>query len=316
LITGIAGQDGSYLAEQLLESGYRVCGVARSLAPSACERIAHIVPRLELREGDVFAPDTLAKAISAWRPDEVYHLAADSFAHGWSLGDLQVQRSAVACERLFDAVARDVPAARVVLASSSEVFGLTAESPQSERTPIAPATPYGQAKAEALVAAARARQHGLHASCAILYNHESPRRSPRFVTRKVTLAAAAIAAGRQPDLVLGNLDARRDWGAATEYVDALQRMARQDEPSDFVLGSGRARSVRDLCEIAFAAVGLVAGDFVRTDESLVLAVDATSLVADSTRAHARLGWAAQRTLEDVVTEMVAADSARLAEVAG
>lgn len=311
LITGIAGQDGSYLAEQLVANGYRVCGIVRSLQSTPRAHIAHLANRVELLEGDVDYPETIRAALAASRPNEVYHLAGQSFAAGWSADGQLVERSRSTCECLLREVALLSPTAHVILACSSEAFGVPTESPQNEETALAPVTPYGRAKADLLKAAREARGRGERVSAAILYNHESPRRSPRFVSRKVTLAAAGVALGRQRELVLGNLDARRDWGWAPEYADALWRVGRSDVATDFVIGSGRSRTVRELTELAFRAVGLDAREFVRTDPALVRPVDVTTLVADPSKARALLGWRAVRTLEEIVAEMVAADLQRL-----
>ena len=306
LVTGITGQDGWYLSRLLLARGYRVVGVARhpprETLPAAAEFAA----------ADVGDQASITRLVARIRPDEVYHLAGESsVARSWD-----DPRAAAAAEEgagaLLLAVRDEAPAARVLLASSSEVFGAASTSPQDERTPIRPVTPYGRGKAAVLAAGQTARvTWGLHASSAILYNHESPRRPPAFVSRKVTMAVAAIAAGRASEVRLGNLRAVRDWGFAGDHVDAMWRIVQAEAPDDYVIGTGVGRTVEELCATAFASVGLEWADHVVSDPALFRPVDPAVLVADAARARRELGWVPRTSFADMITAMVEADAARL-----
>ena len=304
LITGITGQDGSYLAEALLARGYEVVGMARS---------ASSVAGVALLEGDLLAPATVHAAVAAAEPDEIYHLAAPTFVpDSWKDPTTTVQAIAGGTATLLAAVIAAAPAARVVVASSGEIFGDAGESPQRESTPMRPASPYGVATlaADGLVGALRAR-HGLHLSSAIAYNHESPRRPERFLPRKVTRAAAAIALGRREEVVLGDLDAVRDWSDARDVVRGIHLMAGAEEPGDYVLASGIGRTVRELVEVAFAHAGVDPEGRVRVDDALVRPREPWPQVGDPTRARERLGWTPEYEFAQTIGEMVDADLAEL-----
>lgn len=307
LITGIAGQDGSYLAELLLANGCRVCGLQR-LGSQASDRIAHIADRLELEETDLSNQDTLEAVLKRWRPDEIYHLAAESFMPAYAADPVRaVDRSALGTLRLLEAVRRIRPGARLFLAGSSEMFGPAAESPQSERTPFAPRSLYGIAKVFAHLASVHYRQqHGLFTATGILFNHESPRRHPTFVTRKITATAVRIKLGQATELRLGNLDARRDWGFAGDYVRAMWLMLQQDRPDDFVIATGQTRSVREFCQLAFSLLGLNYEKYVVQDAAH-MRPDDYEPCGDATKARRILGWRPQVSFEQLVTMMVEAD---------
>ena len=306
LITGVTGQDGAYLAELLLARGYRVVGVARG-APAPENAVAGV----DYRNGDVSEPGITAALVGEIRPDEIYHLAGESSPARMWQDPGTTAASVAAVSYLLDAVLAN-PAVRVLLASSSEVFGLPDDAPQNESTPISPLSPYGAAKAFALsMARAYRKRDGLGISCAILYNHESPRRPPAFVTRKITRGVADIVAGRATKLSLGALDARRDWGFAGDYVDAMWRMVQRDTPpDDFVIGTGTSHSVGEFCEVAFGAAGLDYRDHVVVDPALLRPIDARTLVADPSKARERLGWSATTGFEAMVRAMVSADLER------
>ncbi len=309
LITGITGQDGSYLAEFLLARGYRVAGVVRVASTSSRERIAHLLDRVTLTEGDLLDQGSLLEAVRVTRPDEVYNLAAQSFVQSsWAQPVMTAEYTGIGVTRVLEAVRHGAPAARVFQASSSDMFGRVAESPQRETTPLRPRSPYGAAKAFGHWTVGGYREStGLYAVSGILFNHDSPRRGEEFVTRKVTAAAAAISLGRQSELRLGNLDSRRDWGFAGEYVDAMWRMLQQDAPEDMVIGSGVTHSVRELCENAFAVVGLDYRDYVVQDPKFFRPVEPDVTVADPTKARERLGWTATLPFARLVEMMVEAD---------
>ena len=301
LVTGIGGQDGSYLAELLLGHGYEVFGTALT-SPEDLD------PRVELVARD------LGDAIRELRPDETYHLAAVSFVPAtWDdpVGTSAFAASSVAA--ILDALRRDHPEGRFVNAASAEIFGVPRETPQTEETPVAPVTPYGAGKAFAhFLTGAFRRQYGVHASSAILFNHESERRPPQFVTRKVTRGAAAISLGLERELVLGDLSARRDWGYAPDYVRALWLMAQADEPDDYVVATGEAHTVEELVATAFEHVGLDWREHVKRDESLVRgAADSPVLVGDPTKIRERLGWEPEVRFDELVRRLVDADLAEL-----
>ena len=268
LITGITGQDGSYLAELLLTKGYRVIGIVRRSSTTPYERIAHLVDRVELISADLLDQHSLVEAIAACAPDEIYNLAAQSFVQtSWTQPVLTGEFTALGVTRMLEAMRRVAPKARFYQASSSEQFGKVLETPQRETTPFYPRSPYGVAKVYGHWITVNYREsYGLYAVSGILFNHESPRRGLEFVTRKVTDAVARISLGMQRELRLGTLEARRDWGFAGDYVDAMWRMLQQPTPGDYVIGTGATHSVRELCEVAFARVGLEWRQYVVQDE--------------------------------------------------
>jgi GDPmannose 4,6-dehydratase len=314
LIIGIAGQDGSLLAELLLAEGYDVFGVVRQPISTRFENLAGIRDALELSQADVLDELSLVDVLTTCRPHEVYNLAAPSFVPmSWRQPVLTAEFAAVGCTSLLEAIRRVDPEIRFYQASSSEIFGEPREVPQNEETPLAPVTPYGVAKAYAhFITRSYRRRYGLHASSGILYNHESPRRPLDFVTRKVTHAAAAISLGLESDVTLGDLDARRDWGYAADYVRAMWAMLQQPEPDDYVIATGASHSVRELVECAFSRVGLDWEEHVRTDDSLVRGrAELHDLVGDSSKARERLGWAPTLDFEGLVNLLVDSDLERL-----
>jgi GDPmannose 4,6-dehydratase len=312
LITGVTGQDGSYLAELLLSKGYRVVGIVRRSSTTPYERIAHLVDRVELISADLLDQHSLVEAIAACEPDEIYNLAAQSFVQtSWTQPVLTGEFTALGVTRMLEAMRRVAPKARYYQASSSEQFGKVLETPQRETTPFYPRSPYGVAKVYGHWITVNYREsYGLYAVCGILFNHESPRRGLEFVTRKVTDAAARIALGFQRELRLGNLEARRDWGFAGDYVDAMWRMLQSATPDDYVVGTGEPHSVRELCEVAFARVGLDWQKYVVQDERFFRPAEVDVLVADPTKARARLRWSPTVTFRQLVDMMVDADLAR------
>lgn len=302
LITGISGQDGSYLAEQLLAKGYAVHGLVRD-GLGLAEPLA---PEIEVHSGDVRDAASLAGAVAAAAPTEIYHLAGVTASHqswGDPVGTFDVV--ALGTVRLLDAVVAHAPDARLFLAGSAEIFGAPAAAPQDELTPFAPRNPYGAAKVAA-VAAVRAYRNGrgLFASVGLLYNHESPRRSLDFVTRKVTWHAAAIARGQADQLRIGNLDAERDWGSAPDYMDGAWRTLQAATPGDYVFATGVLHSVRELVELAFARAGVAIEDHVVVDEAFVRPEAGVPLVGDAGKAERDLGWKPSTSFEDVVAAMV------------
>jgi len=312
LITGITGQDGSYLAEHLLTKGYRVVGVVRRSSTTPYERIAHLVDRVELVSADLLDQHSLVDAMAGCNPDEVYNLAAQSFVQtSWTQPVLTGEFTGLGVTRVLEAMRKAAPAARFYQASSSEMFGKVHESPQRESTPFYPRSPYGVAKVYGHWITVNYREsYGLYAVSGILFNHESPRRGLEFVTRKVTDAAARIKLGLATEVRLGNLDARRDWGFAGDYVDAMWRMLQADTPEDFVIGTGHTWSVRQLCEQAFGVVGLDYKDHVKQDERFFRPAEVDLLVADPSRARTQLGWTPKVDFPALVKMMVDADLAR------
>lgn len=312
LITGITGQDGSYLAELLLEKGYRVVGTVRRSSTTPYERIAHLVDRVEIVSADLLDQTSLTDVVGACEPDEVYNLAAQSFVQtSWSQPVLTGEFTALGVTRILEAVKKAAPKARFYQASSSEMFGKVVETPQRETTPFYPRSPYGVAKVYGHWITVNYRESfGLYAVSGILFNHESPRRGLEFVTRKVTDAVARIKLGKATEVRLGNLDARRDWGFAGDYVDAMWRMLQPDEPDDYVVGTGRSYAVRDLCEIAFAHVGLDYREFVKLDPRFMRPAEVDLLVADPTKVITKLGWTPKVDFASLVNMMVDADLAR------
>jgi GDPmannose 4,6-dehydratase len=312
LITGVTGQDGSYLAELLLAKGYRVVGVVRRSSTTPYERIAHLVDRLELLSADLLDQTSLTDVVHDTQPDEIYNLAAQSFVQtSWSQPVLTGEFTALGVTRMLEAVKKAAPRARFYQASSSEMFGKVMEVPQRESTPFYPRSPYGVAKVYGHWITLNYRESfGLYAVSGILFNHESPRRGLEFVTRKVTDGAARCKLGISSTLKLGNLEARRDWGFAGDYVDAMWRMLQQDEPDDYVIATGETWSVRQLCEIAFEAVGLDYRDYVTHDARFDRPAEVDLLVGDATKARERLGWEPTVRFHALVRMMVEADLAR------
>jgi GDPmannose 4,6-dehydratase len=313
LITGITGQDGSYLAELLLGYGYEVIGLVRRTSSVSSDRIAHLVDRLTLVPGDLLDESSLTSVLSEYRPGEVYNLAAQSFVQAsWTQPVLTGEVTALGVTRMLDAIRHVDPGIRFYQASSSEMFGKVVETPQTERTPFYPRSPYGVAKVYGHWITVNYREsYNLHASSGICFNHESPRRGLEFVTRKVTHAAARIKLGLQDSVALGNLDSQRDWGYAADYVIAMWMMVQQDEPGDCVIATGETHSVRDLCELAFNHVGLNWQDHVVIDERFIRPAEVDLLIGDPSHAEERLGWKPETTFPDLVAMMVNADLATL-----
>jgi GDPmannose 4,6-dehydratase len=312
LITGITGQDGSYLAELLLSKGYRVVGVVRRSSTTPYERIAHLVDQIELVSADLLDQHSLVDAIASCAPDEVYNLAAQSFVQtSWTQPVLTGEFTGLGVTRMLEAVRKAAPRAHFYQASSSEMFGKVVESPQRETTPFYPRSPYGVAKVYGHWITVNYREsYGMFAVSGILFNHESPRRGLEFVTRKVTDAVARIKLGLATEVRLGNLDARRDWGFAGDYVDAMWRMLQQKTPEDYVIGTGQTWSVRQLCEVAFGHVGLDYQRYVVQDERFFRPAEVDLLVADPGKAKRQLGWEPKVSFEQLVQMMVDADLAR------
>jgi len=314
LIIGVGGQDGSFLAELLLAEGYEVFGVVRQPTSTRFENLDPIRDQVELMQADVLHELSLVDVLSASRPHEVFNLASPSFVPmSWRQPVLTAEFAAVGCTALLEAIRRVDEEIRFYQASSSEIFGEPREVPQTEDTPLAPVTPYGVAKAYAhFITRSYRRRYGLHASSGILYNHESPRRPQDFVTRKVARAAAAISLGLESELLLGDLDARRDWGYAGDYVRAMWLMLQQQLPDDFVIATGESHSVRELVECAFGRVGLDWEEHVRVDESLVRGkAELHDLVGDASKARDRLAWTPTVDFEGLVHMLVDADLERL-----
>src|ERR1019366_648923 len=292
LITGITGQDGSYLAELLLEKGYHVHGMVRRSSTERFDRIEHLRDRITLHQGDLLDQRSLVDTLRASNPQEIYNLAAMSFvAVSWVQPTLTAEFSGVGVTRILEAVRETCPKARFYQASSSEMFGKVREVPQTELTPFYPRSPYGVAKAYGHFITVNYREsYDLHATSGILFNHESPRRGLAFVTRKITNGAARIRAGLDSSLSLGNLDADRDWGSAADYVRAMWAMLQRDVPDDFVVATGQTHSVRELCEVAFNAAGLNYEDHVVVDPKFFRPAEVDHLVGDATKAREQLGW--------------------------
>ena len=312
LITGITGQDGSYLAELLLAKGYRVVGVVRRSSTTAYERIAHLLNQVEFVSADLLDQHSLVDAVREYQPDEVYNLAAQSFVGtSWTQPVLTGEFTGLGVTRMLEAVKKAAPAARFYQASSSEMFGKVVETPQRETTPFYPRSPYGVAKVYGHWITVNYRESfGMYAVSGILFNHESPRRGLEFVSRKVTDAVARIKLGLQSELRLGNLEARRDWGFAGDYVEAMWQMLQQPSPDDYVVGMGVTRSVRELCQVAFDVVGMDYREYVVQDEKFFRPAEVDLLVADPAKARRVLGWAPRVTFEQLVEMMVDADMAR------
>ncbi len=313
LITGITGQDGSYLAELLLDRGYDVVGLHRRSSTVTFERISHLTDRLTLVPADLHDQASMIRVLRSHRPSEVYNLAAQSFVQtSFVQPVLTGEVTALGVTRLLDAILLTDPTIRFYQASSSEMFGKVVEVPQSERTPFYPRSPYGVAKVYGHWITVNYREsYGLHASSGILFNHESPRRGLEFVTRKVTFSAAAIKLGLQETVSLGNLDAQRDWGFAADYVRAMWLMLQQEEPGDYVVATGETHSVRELCQIAFAHVGLPWEKHVVVDQQFFRPAEVDLLIGNPAKAREVLGWKPEVGFEELVRMMVDADLAAL-----
>jgi GDPmannose 4,6-dehydratase len=313
LITGITGQDGSYLAEFLLERKYEVIGMVRRSSTENFERIAHIRDRVTLRQGDLLDLSSLIEIVRDTRPNEVYNLAAQSFVPtSWAQPTLTGEFDGLGVTRLLEAIRTVGIDCKFYQASSSEMFGKVRETPQNELTPFHPRSPYGVAKVYGHFITVNYREsYGMYAVSGILFNHESPRRGLEFVSRKITYAAARVKLGLDQKLSMGNLDARRDWGYAGDYVRAMWLMLRQPEPEDYVIATGVAHSVRDLLDVAFGCVGLHWEDYVRVDPALLRPAEVDRLVGDSAKARTRLGWKPEVDFEDMIVRMVREDLRRL-----
>ena len=313
LVTGITGQDGSYLAEFLLAQGYEVHGVTRRTSSHRNERIAHLEDRVHLLSADLLDQSSLASALAEVRPHEVYNLAAQSFVPtSWSQPVLTAEFTAVGVTRLLEAIRSVDPAIRFYQASSSEMFGKAREVPQTEATAFHPRSPYGVAKAYAHWITVNYREsYGLYACSGILFNHESPRRGLEFVTRKVSDGAARVALGLATELRLGNLEAKRDWGFAGDYVEAMWQMLQQPAADDYVVATGETHSVQELVEIAFERVGLDWREHVVVDPRFVRPAEVDLLLGDASKARARLGWKPRISFRELVEMMVDADLERL-----
>lgn len=318
LITGITGQDGSYLAEFLLKKGYTVIGMIRRSSTESCERIAHIQNKVILVQGDLFDQLSLINIIEDHQPDEVYNLAAQSFVPtSWGQPVLTADFNAVGVTRILEAIRFIDKKIRFYQASSSEMFGKVHETPQKETTPFYPRSPYGVAKVYGHWITVNYREsYGIHASSGILFNHESPRRGLEFVTRKISDGAARIKLGLQDKLALGNLDARRDWGFAGDYVRAMWLMVQQEKPENFVIATGRTHSVEEFAKLAFARLNLDYKKHVFTDQRFVRPAEVDILQGDSSLAKNKLGWVPEVSFEELVNMMVDADLLRLSQKSG
>jgi GDPmannose 4,6-dehydratase len=313
LITGITGQDGSYLAELLLSKGYEVAGIVRRTSHHSYERIEHLLDRVEVLAADLLDQHSLTMVLQETRPDEVYNLAAQSYVPtSWTQPVLTGEFTALGVTRILEAIRLVHPSTKFYQASSSEMFGRVTETPQRESTSFYPRSPYGVAKVYGHWITVNYREsYNLYAVSGILFNHESPRRGIEFVTRKVTDAVARIKLGLASELRLGNLDARRDWGFAGDYVEAMWLMLQQPEPQDYVVGTGQTHSVRELVEAAFERVGLDWKRYVKTDPKFVRPAEVDLLQADPTKARRELGWAPKVSFAELVGMMVDADLVRL-----
>lgn len=309
LITGVSGQDGSYLAELLLEKGYRVFGAVRRSSSENLHRIEHLLSDIELVQADLLDPQSLISMLRRTRPREVYNLAAQSYVPlSWEQPMLTAEFNAVGVARLLEAVRLVDPEIRFYQASSSEMFGKVREVPQNENTPFHPRSPYGVAKVYGHYITVNYREsYGLFACSGILFNHESPRRGKEFVTRKITDAVARIHCGLADEVRLGNLQARRDWGYAKDYVRAMWLMLQQDEPDDYVIATGEAHSVEEFAALAFAQVGLDWRDYVRVDPNLLRPAEVDHLIGDASKARRKLGWQPTVSFPELVRIMVEAD---------
>ncbi|HYU61789.1 MAG TPA: GDP-mannose 4,6-dehydratase [Solirubrobacterales bacterium] len=312
LITGITGQDGSYLAEFLLDKGYEVHGVVRRASTESFQRLSGIEGRITLHPGDLLDQRSLVDVLRACEPHEVYNLAAMSFvAASWNQPSLTAEFTGLGVTRMLEAVREACPDTRFYQASSSEMFGKAREIPQTEETPFHPRSPYGVSKVFSYWITRNYREaYGMYAVNGILFNHESPRRGPTFVTRKITRAVGAILRGEQEDLKLGNLEAKRDWGYAKDYMDGAWRMLQLDEPDDFVLATGETHSVEEFLDEAFGHAGLEWRDYVRIDERYFRPAEVDVLIGDYSKAKSKLGWEPSVRFEELVRMMVDADRER------
>ena len=315
LITGITGQDGSYLAEFLLEKGYNVYGMVRRSSVEKFERIQHIIDKVTLVQGDLLDQYSLVSVLKEAKPQEVYNLAAQSFVPtSWAQPVLTSEFTAIGVTRLLESIRAVDPTIRLYQASSSEMYGKVRETPQSEETPFYPRSPYGVAKVYGHYITVNYREsYNLFAVSGILFNHESPRRGLEFVTRKVTDGVARIKLGLSKELRLGNLDAKRDWGFAGDYVRAMWLMLQQDTPDDYVIATGTTHSVQYLVDVAFKHVGLDWQKFVKVDKAFLRPAEVDLLVGDATKAKEKLGWVPSVTFEQMIQMMVDADIERLSK---
>jgi len=313
LITGITGQDGSYLAELLLDKGYEVVGVVRRTSTPNFERIRHLEERITLVGADLTDETSLVNAIKEYAPTEVYNLAAQSFVYeSFRQPVITGDATALGVTRLLDAIRIVDPSIRFYQASSSEMFGKVVETPQRETTPFHPRSPYGVAKVYGHWITVNYREsYGMHASSGILFNHEGPRRGLEFVSRKITNGVARIHHKIDKELVMGNMDAKRDWGFAGDYVKAMWLMLQQDTPDDYVVATGETHAVSEFCRLSFEHVGLDWEEFVRTDERFFRPAEVDLLIGDASKAHAQLGWKPEVTFEDLVAMMVDSDVERI-----
>ena len=315
LITGITGQDGSYLAELLLDKGYRVVGMTRRTSTEVHERIQHIFDDIEFVSGDLLDQSSMTTIVAAVKPDEVYNLAAQSFVPtSWTQPVLTGEFTALGVTRVLEAIRAVNPKIRFYQASSSEMFGKVVEVPQNENTPFYPRSPYGVAKVYGHWITVNYREsYDMFAVSGILFNHESARRGKEFVTRKISDAVARIKLGLQNELLLGNLDSQRDWGFAGDYVRAMWMMLQQSEPDDYVISTGRTHTVREFCRIAFEVAGLGSYEpYVKQDPRFMRPAEVDLLIGDPSKAHEKLGWKPEVTFEALVEMMVKADIERLA----
>ena len=314
LITGITGQDGSYLAELLLDQGYEVHGMVRRASTEKSDRIEHLRERITLHQGDLLDQRSLVDTLRASRPDEIYNLAAMSFvAVSWIQPTLTAEFTGVGVTRMLEAMREVCPEARFYQASSSEMFGKVLEVPQTEDTPFYPRSPYGVAKAYGHHITVNYREsYDLHATSGILFNHESERRGLEFVTRKITWHAAAIKHGKRDHVALGNLDAQRDWGYAKDYVEAMWLMLQQDTAEDFVIATGKTHTVRECCQVAFDEAGLDWEQYVRIDPQFVRPAEVDLLIGDPSKAERVLGWVPKTSFEELIRLMTRADLELLA----
>lgn len=309
LITGITGQDGSYLTELLLQKGYKVYGLIQRSANYQFENIEHLLKDISLITGDLADFSSIARAVKSSKPDEIYNLAAQSFVKAsWDVPELTGDITGVGVSRILEAMRLFAPHARFYQASSSEMFGNVIETPQKETTPFHPRSPYGVSKVYGHFATVNYRESfGLFACSGILFNHESPRRGREFVTRKIAIGVARIKAGLEKELRMGNLAAQRDWGFAGDYVRAMHLMLEQDMPDDFVVGTGETHSVSEFLELAFTHVGLNWQNYVVQDEAFMRPAEVDVLLADATKAREKLGWRPDTSFEQLVTMMVEAE---------
>lgn len=315
LITGVTGQDGSYLAEFLLDRDYDVVGVVRRTSHDSYERIGHLLDRIRIVPADLLDQHSLTSVIGETKPDEVYNLAAQSFVPtSWSQPVLTGEFTALGVTRILEAIRLAHPQAKFYQASSSEMFGKAVETPQNEGTPFYPRSPYGVAKVYGHWITVNYREsYGMYAASGILFNHESPRRGLEFVTRRVSYGVAKIKLGLAKELTLGNLDARRDWGFAGDYVEAMWLMLQQSTPDDYVVGTGETHSVRELVEVAFDYAGLAWKEHVRTSAKLIRPAEVEILQADPRKARRALGWKPRITFDGLIRMMVDSDLERLSK---